>query len=175
MAPGSTGKDAARVARNRANAEASTGPGTAVGKARSSRNATTRGRNARAPADEVAVAERDRRALERALALESDVEAALVDRLAAALQRLGKADHLEARLFDGACRIGDVPPGMRLYRRTDRRRTPAVPGRDRATAAGAASARPRTPEDRRGARRRGEEGELENAARALDSAIASTS
>jgi hypothetical protein len=84
-----------------------------VGKARASRNAITHGLAARGPVDAAEVADRDRRAA--ALALEiapaGPVEAALVDRLAAAFQRLEQAHHLEARLFDGAFRLGDVPPG----------------------------------------------------------------
>ena len=131
-----TEKEKERRAWNPADAEVSTGPRSAAGEARSSRNAITHG--LAGPVNGAEAADRDRRAAALALeiALDGAVEAALVDRLAAAFQRLEKADHLEAQLFDGAFRLGDLPPGMRLYRRTDRRRTLAVPGRYRATAAG---------------------------------------
>jgi hypothetical protein len=157
-----TEKETERRARNRANAVASTGPRTAADEARSSRNAITHGLAAPGPVDGAEVADRDRRTAALALEIAPDgaVERALMDRLAAAFQRLEKADHLEAQLFDGAFRLGDVPPGMRLYRRTDRRRTLAVPGRYRATAAGAMIRTLRTREGRRGARRRAEEARL---------------
>jgi hypothetical protein len=108
-----TEKEKERRARNRANAKASTGPRTAAGKARASRHAITRGLAARGPVDVAGVADRERHGA--ALALEiapaGPVEAALVDRLAAAFRRLETADHLEARLCDGAFRLGDVPSG----------------------------------------------------------------
>ena len=105
MARRLTAKETER-ARNRANAQKSTGPRTAAGKARASRNAITHG--LAGPVDGAEVANRDRRAA--ALALEiapgGAVEAALVERLAAAFQRLEKADHLEAQLFDGCIPLG---------------------------------------------------------------------
>jgi len=91
------------------------------------------------------------------------VEAALVDRLAAAFQRLEKAELLAAQLFDGAFRLSDVPPGMRLYRRTR-----AVPGRRRASAGGGMTPTPRTLEGRREGRRRAAEAWLRNEAREAD-------
>ena len=161
MARRLTAKEKERRARNPADAEASTGPRTAAGKARASRNAITHGLGAgaggRGRGRGPGPARRGARFGDRA---RGAVEAALVERLAAAFQRLEKADHLEAQLFDGASRLGDVPPGMRLYRRTDRRRTLAVPGRYRATAAGGTIRTLRTREGRRGARRRAEEARL---------------
>ena len=164
MAQRLTAKERERRARNRANARASTGPRTAAGKARASRNAITHGLAARGPVDEAEVADRDRRAAALALEIapEGPVEAALVDRLAAAFQRLETADPLEARLFDGAFRPGDVPPGMRRYRRTDGRRRPAVPGRYRATAAGGTIRTRHRLEGRREARRRAAEARFGN-------------
>jgi hypothetical protein len=170
-----TEKEKERRARNRANAKASTGPRTAAGKARASRNAITHGLTARGPIDEAEAADRDRRAaaLARDLEPESDVERALVDRLAAAFQRLEKSDHLEAQVFDGAFRLGDVPPGVILSKQPHCRQTFAVLNRYRATAAGELSHTLRLLEGLREARRRAAENRLRNEATAADSAAIS--
>jgi len=102
------------------------------------------------------------------------VEAALVDRLAAAFQRLEKAELLAAQLFDGAFRLSDVPPGMLLYRQTDCRQTLAVLNRYRATAAGEMIQTLRTLEGLREARRRADEARLRNEPRGLDSRAETT-
>jgi len=176
MAQRLTAKERERTQRNRANARASTGPKTAAGKGRASRNAITHGLTARGPVDEAEVADRDRRAAALALEIapEGDVEVALVDRLAAAFQRLEKADHLEAQLFDSAFRLGDVPPGMLLYRQTDCRQTLAVLNRYRATAAGEMIQTLRTLEGLREGRRRADEARLRNEPRGLDSRAETT-
>jgi hypothetical protein len=97
-------------------------------------------------------------ALALEIAPENDAEAALVDLLAAAFRRLEKADHVETQLLDGAFHIGDVPPGMLLYRQADCRRTLAVLDRYRASAAGEMIQTLRLLEGLREARRRGRGG-----------------
>jgi len=79
----------------------------------------------------------------------------VVDRLAAAFQRLEKADNRQGRRFESARRGGDVPPPMRFDRRTDRRR------RDDPDATRARGLRE--------ARRRAEEARLQNEATRPDS------
>jgi hypothetical protein len=73
MAQQLTPKERARTQWNRANAKASTGPRTAAGKARASRNAITHGLAANGPIDEAEAADRDRRAAALAFPPEADV------------------------------------------------------------------------------------------------------
>jgi hypothetical protein len=68
-----TEKEKERRARDRANARASTGPRTVVGKARASRNAITHGLTANGPIDDAEAADRDRRAAALAFPPEADV------------------------------------------------------------------------------------------------------
>ena len=100
-------------ARNRANAQKCTGPRTAAGKARSAGNALTHGLCAATPRDARDVADREARAEVLAEILEPGdaLEAALVHRVAAALQRLEKCDHLEAQAFDAGLRADQRDDG----------------------------------------------------------------
>jgi len=99
-----TDKELAIRERNRANAQKSTGPRTAAGRARSAMNALTHGLRAETPRDEADVADRARRAalLADTLGPADAFEAALIHRMAAAFHRLEKADHLESQAFDAA-------------------------------------------------------------------------
>ena len=63
---------------------------------------------------------------------EGEIERALVDRVAAAFQRLEKADHPESQVFEGAVRIRDVPAGTILLKQPHCRQTFAVLARYRA-------------------------------------------
>ena len=126
----------ALVARNRASAAKSTGPRTAAGKAVSSKNALTQGLTAQTPRDEQAVADRDRRIADPAavVAPRDACEQGLVARLAPALQRLERADHLESRSFELALPIGPQSPCAILTLSARCRHAFEVINRDRATA-----------------------------------------
>ena len=99
--------------RNRANARKSTGPRTAAGKTRAAMNALTHGLRAETPRDEADVEDRAARAalLARTLEPADDFEVALVHRMAAAFQRLEKADHLESQAFDSAVQLRPTTAG----------------------------------------------------------------
>jgi hypothetical protein len=106
---------AARVAANRLNAQRSTGPRTAAGKARSSRNAVKHGLLARQPllADEDP-AEYDelRDRLVEALSPDGAVEEVLVDELLGVLWRLRRLRRVEVALYS----IGAPAPVLEALR-----------------------------------------------------------
>jgi len=108
-----TDKEVTIRTRNRANARKSTGPRTAAGKTRAAMNALTHGLRAETPRDEADVEDRARRTALLADTLEPEdaFEQALVHRMAAAFQRLEKADHLESQAFDSAAQLRATTPG----------------------------------------------------------------
>lgn len=126
------------AARNRANARKSTGPRTEAGKARAARNAITHGLTAQTPVDDEEALDLERRAaaLAEILEPENGFEQALVDRMAAAFQRLEKADRLEGEAFASIVTIRPQSPGGQLANNSRCRQTFNVINRYRATATG---------------------------------------
>ncbi|MEO1090349.1 MAG: hypothetical protein AAFX81_06945 [Pseudomonadota bacterium] len=124
--------------RNRANARRSTGPRSIAGKVRAAANALTHGLTAESPRDEAEAADRQRRAAVLAMELvpETPLEQALVARMAAALQRLERADRLEVQAFEAATGWGDSTSGKALMANRRCQFTFLLVNRYRATANG---------------------------------------
>ncbi|MFP4361181.1 MAG: hypothetical protein ACLFTG_10950 [Alphaproteobacteria bacterium] len=106
--------------RNRRNAQRSTGPKTAEGKARASRNARRHGLAAGDVVDprERGEAEAHRTGLEQALRPRDHLEAGIVERMARALARLDRIDRLESGVRDErGDRAGALPVDPAALRR----------------------------------------------------------
>lgn len=133
-----TTKQANIRARNRRNAQRSTGPKTAAGKARASRNARRHGLAAADAVDprELAEADAHRAALEHALRPRDHLEAGIIERMARALARLDRIDRLEGGILDAHCdRAGPLPADPAALRRLsglDRYRAQALAALGRA-------------------------------------------
>ncbi|MEM7024433.1 MAG: hypothetical protein AAF637_17915 [Pseudomonadota bacterium] len=119
------GLPSARAEASRRNEAKSRGPKTAVGKARSSRNALTHGMRAEKhvvlPEEDTAQFEAFERALTEELAPEGALQAILAERIVAAAWRLKRADRMEGEVFhENALQDGSGSLGLSLIRDANR-------------------------------------------------------